>query len=419
MLKKRSFRNPALYVMHHGARYLFPLVVTPYLAHQFGPSYFADFVIWNSCVWTASLFMEYGFFLYAVSETAVSHTKEDLEGTLSKIISSKLILLPLALSVYAVLTILTGVAIRQPSAALIGAVAVVSYGGSFAWYFQGQERAGTAVLVEAFPQVIQFVFVFLLVRGSQDVWIAALLQTVAAAGTIACASAFIVRDRLPWRFKLDGVGQAIKGATPFFVERLCLTLYQTATPLFITALSVKEQAAFYSVGDKFLQFLGGLSIPLTYALLPGISRRVAAEPRDWSLSLKVVGIVSGITCILAVASFLGAERIILFLFRPAYAAAIPVARCFCFAACFVSYNACLANFILVPARRARILIMTSIIALVLSLCSQGFLLPHFGALGTAMSRGIAEFGVAIVLTIVCWRIVSEQNQRQAASFLEG
>jgi O-antigen/teichoic acid export membrane protein len=415
MLSKRSLRNPALYVMHHGARYLFPLIVTPYLAHRFGPSYFADFVIWNSCVWTASLFMEYGFFLYAVSETAVSRSKDELQSTLSKIVSSKLLLLPVALFVYAVLTASTGVAMRQPAAALFGVFAVVSYGGSFAWYFQGQERAGTAIFVEAFPQVIQFVLVFLLVRGAQDVWVAALLQTVAATGTIVTAYAFIVRDRVVWRLALGGVHQAIKGATPFFVERLCLTLYQTATPLFITALSIKEEAAFYSVGDKFLQFLGGLSIPLTYALLPTISRRVASGKADWRLSIKVVSIVSGLTCILALASFIGAKAIILFLFRPAYAAAIPVARCFCFAACFVSYNACLANFILVPGRRARMLIVTSIIALVLSLSSQTILLPRFGALGSAVSRVIAEIGVAIVLTIVAGRVMSGRNQMLAGN----
>jgi O-antigen/teichoic acid export membrane protein len=411
MSKKQSLRNPALYLVHHGARYLFPLAVTPFLAHKFGPSYFADFVIWNSCVWTASLFMEYGFFLYAVNETALSGTKDQLQMTLSKIVSAKLCLLPIAITVYAILTVATGLVDRQPVAALIGAIAVVSYGGSFAWYFQGQERAATAVLVEAVPQCLQFVLVFLTIRGPTDVWIAALLQCAAAAGTIVIASIMVARDRLAWDLSLKGVGQAIKGGTPFFVERLCLTLYQTATPLFIAAFAVKEQAAYYSVGDKFLQFLGGLSIPLTYALLPNISRRVAAENANWGLSIRVVTIVSVSTCLLALASFLGAKWIILLLFRAEYAAAIPVARCFCFAACLVSYNACIANFILVPGGRSRVLIATSISALVLSLGSQVVLLPRYGALGSAVSRAIAEIGVAIILTLVATRLIAGREPK--------
>jgi O-antigen/teichoic acid export membrane protein len=267
------------------------------------------------------------------------------------------------------------------------------------------------VLVEAVPQCLQFVLVFLTIRGPTDVWIAALLQCAAAAGTIVIASIMVARDRLAWDLSLKGVGQAIKGGTPFFVERLCLTLYQTATPLFIAAFAVKEQAAYYSVGDKFLQFLGGLSIPLTYALLPNISRRVAAENANWGLSIRVVTIVSVSTCLLALASFLGAKWIILLLFRAEYAAAIPVARCFCFAACLVSYNACIANFILVPGGRSRVLIATSISALVLSLGSQVVLLPRYGALGSAVSRAIAEIGVAIILTLVATRLIAGREPK--------
>ena len=410
MSKGRSVRNSALYVIHHGARYLFPLVVTPYLAHKFGPSYFADFVVWNSCVWTASLFMEYGFFMYAVNQTALSGTQVELQLTLTKIVSSKLVLLPLALIVYAILAVLAGVAERQPIAAGIGVLAVLSYGGSFAWYFQGQERAGTAVFVEALPQVMQFVLIFLLVHSTHDFWIAALLQSLAAVGTIVIASILVSRDNLKWRLRLDGVREAIKSATPIFVERLCLVLYQTAVPLFITAYSIKEQVAFYSVGDKFLQFLGGLSIPVTYALLPAVSRRVASNGGDWKLSLQVVSMVTALTCVLAIASFIGAKFAILRLFGTAYMSAIPVAHCFCFAACLVSYNACIANFILVPASRARILIVTSGTALVLSLSSQAFLLPRFGALGSAVSRSIAEIGIAIMLTIVAGRVISGRQK---------
>jgi O-antigen/teichoic acid export membrane protein len=240
------------------------------------------------------------------------------------------------------------------------------------------------------------------------------LQSLAALSTIVIASFIVARDRLVWHLTLSGVGRAIKGGTPFFVERLCLVLYQTATPLFIAAFSVKEQVAFYSVGDKFLQFLGGLSIPLTYALLPNISRRVASENRNWGLSIRVISLVSASTCLLGLASFVGAKWLILLFFRPEYAASIPVARCFCFAACFVSYNACVANFILVPGGRSRLLIMTSITALVLSLSAQTILLPRFGALGSAVSRSIAEIGVAVMLTVIANRVMAGHKQKLIA-----
>jgi len=411
---KRSLRNPALYIIHHGARYLFPLIVTPYLARKFGPANFADFVIWNACVWTASLFMEYGFMFSAVKATAQSATKDQLERTLSKIVSAKLVLLPLAIIVYGILTTFAGITARHPAAACVGIIAVISYGGSFAWYFQGQERAATAVVVEALPQIVQFCLIFLLVHDADDVWLAALLQSLAALGTIVIATRLIKRDRLAWRLAFDGVRDAIRAATPIFVERLCLTVYQNATPLIIAAFSVREQVAYYNVGDKFLQFLGGLSIPLTYAFLPAISKRLSSNKPDWKLSIRVVSLVTAATCALALISFLGARFIILLLFRPEYAAAIPIARCFCIAACLVSYNTCIANFILVPVGRARILIVTSTTALILSLSSQVILLPRFGALGSAVSRSIAEVGVAIILSVVASRLMSGRARKTGA-----
>ena len=402
----KALRNPALYVMHHGARYLFPLVLTPYLARQFGPSYFADFVIWNSCVWTASLFMEYGFFLYAVNQTALARDPDQMGRTLSTIVSAKLSLLPLALVVYALLVGSLGIASRQPAATAVGVIAVVSYGASFAWYFQGNERAATAVSVEAFPQVIQFMLVFLLVRGEKEVWVAALLQTLAGAATVTIAMMLIVRDRLRLSLSLKSALNAIKSATPFFIERFCLTIYQTATPLFIGIFSFREQAAFYNVGDKFLQFLGGLSIPLSYAFLPIISKKLDRNASDWNYSITLVVFATATTAILAISSALCARFVITLLFKKDYVAAVPIAQCLCVAACFVSYNTSIANFVLIPGKRAKFLIMTSLTALTLSLSSQVLLLPTLGAVGSAVSRTVAELGVAIILTFVAFCIIS-------------
>src|SRR4051794_17856032 len=102
-------RNLALYLGHYGIRFIFPLVATPFLAHVLGRGGFADFAIINSCVWTSTVFMEFGFYLYGVSQVGAAGDDEDaLRKVVSTIAWAKLALAPAALAVYLGLTLWTG-----------------------------------------------------------------------------------------------------------------------------------------------------------------------------------------------------------------------------------------------------------------------------------------------------------------------
>lgn len=406
MVDRKTKHNFVAYVFHHGARYLFPLIITPFLARVLGTAQFADFVIWNSSVWTSSIIIEYGFYLYAVKETALAKEDADLDRVVSTIIAAKLMLTPAALLFYFGIAYSLGLMDRQPVAALIGAVAMIAYGFSFAWYLQGRQQGITAVLVEAVPQALQCVLVLAFIRTPEQMVLAPIFQTSAAVISLSSALFIILRDRQLSRLRIITGARAIVSASPYFIERCCFTAYSAATPLILSSLSSYEQSAFYGVGDKVIAFLSGISIPLNQVMLPIVAQRLRSDSLDWSLSNKLVLLISGVTLVIASATFAASEPAIVWLFGESYRPAVPVARWFCIAGTLMAYQMALSNFILIPSGYVRVIALSAGVALTISLAAQVILVPLYGATGSAIARTCAELIVALILSLTAWRLIT-------------
>ena len=61
MLDRKASKNLLMYAAYQALRYVAPIVLTPFLAHALLRKQFADLVILNSCIWTSTVFMEFGF----------------------------------------------------------------------------------------------------------------------------------------------------------------------------------------------------------------------------------------------------------------------------------------------------------------------------------------------------------------------
>src|SRR5207302_2111220 len=66
VLDRKTTKNLGMYAAYQALRYIAPIVLTPFLAHALSKQQFSELVILNSCVWTSTVFMEFGFYLYGV-----------------------------------------------------------------------------------------------------------------------------------------------------------------------------------------------------------------------------------------------------------------------------------------------------------------------------------------------------------------
>ena len=402
-------RNLLLYLLQYGTRFLSPLVVAPFLAKTLGPLAFADYVLWNSAIWTAVLLMEFGFYVYAINATAKATTSDELSAAVSRILAAKLLLTPLALSGFVLGTLAMGLALRQPVAVAAGVVAVFFYGMTWGWYFQGLQKGITAIILEAVPQFTQLLLVLVVVLTPQDMWRVACLQTLAAIATTSFGWALIQRNHLRIKIVWASARTAIKEAVPYFVERASFTLYSTATPILILLLSNAHQAAFYGIAEKVNTLLTALVMAATPALTPVVARHVRDHPHDWRLSLKVVLAITGVTALGAVAAAIIVGPLMARFLGPEFQDAIPVARWFCVVAALMAFQLSVSNFIILQAGRASLLIRTSLIALVITLAMQALLVPAYGALGSTIARACGELAIGLILVASALRIVRKRS----------
>jgi len=358
--------------------------------------------------------MEFGFYLYGVSKTAVAADREELSRTVTAITLGKMMLAPVALAAYVGLAAWAGLLSRNPQVVAIGALSAIGYGASFAWFFQGQQRGGVAVLIEAVPQVIYYALVLALVRGPGDFSLVAFAQTIPPIASLAVAVTLVVRSRLLGSFDLAALRCVMSEAFPYFVERFCFTLYTAVTPTLIAVLSVASEASYYSIGDRVGVFLGTLPGPIFQAAVPFVSKNVRREGGGWRLSLSMVAAITVAVGAVAVATFLTIGIVIGRFFSSDFHPAVAVARVFCVNAVISVLGMAFANFIIIPRNVARVMLWSSSTALVAGLIAQAFLVPRYGAIGAVLSRATSETIVTSILgAFVIRMFLRDMNARPA------
>jgi len=414
MFESRTRRNFAFYLTFHILRYAFPIIVTPFLAHYLMKDVFGQYAVINSCVWSTVIFMDFGFYMYGINRLAQADSIEEISRESSAIVSAKVALLPVCVIAYVTLITMSGMVTKCPIASMIGGFTAVGYGGTFSWYFQGRQRGGTAVLIEGAPQLVQLCLLLLLVRRPDDLWVVILIQALAPLSSVLLSVLIMRRDGLRLRIKIWSrpVAVALRGAKPFFVERICFSFYTALTPTIVAMIAGVQAAAIYSIADRANTFLGSLAVPVEQTMLPVLTKVAKQDRSSWKMTMMVASFTVSFCGMMALVVYLTIGIIIGTFFSETYQAAIPTARIFCIAAFVSSIAAALSNFVIIPRGASSILIWSALTALCVSLLLQLCLIPQYGAAGAATARLGAESVTVVILSIRAVRLFSETKADQ-------
>ena len=308
----------------------------------------------------------------------------------------KLMLAPVALIAYIGLAAWAGLLARNPEVVAIGALSAIGYGASFAWFFQGQQRGGTAVMTEAVPQAIYYALVLLLVRGPGDLWLAALTQTIPPLMSLATALVLVKRSGL--------LGRSTCQRSAASCPRLSLLRRKILLHAIYSHYAGSGCRAVGRLSSGFLlhrrpvhAISGTLSVPVFQATVhwsqnrPPRRRRLAhvAQPGRGGHAICRRVSRGGLS---SAAGFL-----ITRFFSADFHPAITVARLCCINSVIAVLGMAFANLVIIPRNVARVMIWSSSLALLFGLAAQFLLVPSYGAVGAALSRGTSETIVTLIL----------------------
>jgi O-antigen/teichoic acid export membrane protein len=420
MIDHLTLKNFVLYALNQGLRFIFPLIATPFLAATLKSDAFAELALVNSCLWTSTIFMDFGFYMYGISRTAGARSHDELSAVVSNISTSKLLLSPITIIVYIGLSAWSGTLTREPFGAFIALFSALAYGGTFSWYFQGRQRGLTAVSIEAIPQFIQFILMILLIRRPDQLWTVLLLQAIPPVVAIIYSVISICQSKLLHVPTLGSVKETMMGASPYFLERLCFTLYTALMPNIVLKLSGKQQVAFYSLGDRFGAVLSMLSTPLNQAGAPLIAKALhAGRESGWRISSRLLAIVTMAMIVASTVTFFAVDLLVRRFFPFEYLPAVPIAKLFCVNAVIATVGYTCTNFILVPRREAKILLWSAPAALVLGMTAQFWLVPVWGGVGAAIGRLISESTATLIVCVAALNLFLRERRDMSVPWRAG
>ncbi len=381
----------ALYTVQ-AAGAILPLVTLPYLSRVLGPRPWGYVLIAQGFASVVALFVEYGFNISATRAIAGCRREpERVARTVSDIYAARaVLLLPAVMAGAAAASRMP--AFRQEPRFLIGvALQIGAQGFSPFWYFQGTERMGRAVGVELAARVLGTAAIFLLVHDPADMWRVSAIQGGAGACSTLLPTVWMYRET-GWRLPhLGRAGAALRaGFGPFFF-RLSTSTSTTANALVLGVLATPLAVGMFGGAERMVLVLLSGFAPLSQALYPRMSHLMASDPRGARrLARLTVMAVVGISCSLAVATWLSAPWLIQKALGPQFTGAVPVFRVLLTLLPLRAVNNVLGLQWLLASGRDSAVAWTTAAAGVTSLALALLLAPGNGALGMSWAVCAAE-----------------------------
>ncbi len=267
------------------------------------------------------------------------------------------------------------------------------------WFFQGLERMRLAATLEISGRVVGLLSIFLLVRSSEDTWIALLIQGIAPAFTTVIGLMMAYREipcRMPTWPLLHG---ALKRGWRMFVFRSGESLYGVENAFILGLFVSPVQVGYFASAEKISRAIFGLLNPVREALYPRLSSIAHRSPKD-ALQLARTGVAVMVTggVLLGASGFLFAPLLIRLLMGQAFAPAVAVLRILSVLPVLLAVTHSAGLQWLLPLGRDaevnRIILQAGALNVVLAI----MLAPHFAQIGMA-------WGVVCAEAYVCARMV--------------
>lgn len=388
-------KNTFLLLVLQVSGYVIPLLELPLLSRALGPAAYGSILYVQAIALVGAVILEYGFNISAARTVALERDNPaSLRQLLANITGAKLMLAG-GLTLVGVVVFLLGeggTAAMPLEFCFVALVFFMAFGFSPFWYFQGRERMIGVVFVDLALRGTAVLCMYLLVRTPDDAIIALGLQAAAGFLNTSLQSYWMMRDigwqRPSWR---GGLQQLREGWNGFLYKGGSNVLTSMNVAL-LGGLSSPAQVGIFVPTEKVIRAGVGLSMPLSMALYPHVSRSFAQAPRRamWLAARVIVG-ASALALAGAIVAYVAADWLVELAFGASYTGAAEVMRVLIWL--FPLRVACqfMALMWLIPSGADRYASRVMLGVAALAAVSAVMVVPLHGALGMAVVAVASEF----------------------------
>ena len=386
------------------ASYAAPLVTLPWLTRVLGPAGFGQLSFCGAITGYFLIFADYGFNYSATRQIAVhSHDRAARSKVFWNTIVVKGLLACIGFPCLLLLTLCFERLASERTLLLINYLAVIGTVLTPTWYFQGTERQIVLSGITIAVRVVAVPAIFLLVRSSSDLRMAALI----GAGFPVIGGLFCL-GFLFWDKQLDAVRirasdllDVLKDGWHLFLSTASISLYGATNTVLLGFVAGNAAVGHYSAAEKLVQAAQGLLAPINQSVYPRVAR-LLQESRESAFALirKVLKVQGGIALALSCALFAVAPVLIRLYFGPAYEETISVLRWLAFLPFLVGLSNVLGVHTMLAMGMNRIVSRILVVAGAFNVLLLLALTHRYGSVGAAMAVVATEFSITAVMAMV-------------------
>jgi PST family polysaccharide transporter len=399
----KIFENALLLAVVQFVNLALPLLWLPYLAITLGPNPLGSLAVALSLCQLILMLTDYGFNLSGPREIATHRDNPEKIAEIWIAITSLRAMLAI-LGFFLVLVTASffdniGDNIQLISIAYVMVVGNVIYPQ---WLFQGLEKLRMLSIIQVIVRLIILCSIFVLVKGPEDIYWAAFLQSAGQLLVGLIAAPFTLKAFNGAEFRrprYTTLWVHLKDGWHIFMSSAAINIYTTSNALLLGIVANPLVVGHYYVADKMIRAALMIFSPITSAAYPHIARLVSAKDFEAFQRLieKVVSLFACISLILSVGIFLCAAPLITGLFGSQYSAAIPVLQAFAILPIPLAASSILGTLIMLPCGMQRevsfVLLAAVVVDLVIFIPAAHF----YGAIGAAATNIAVESFVTIAL----------------------
>lgn len=299
---KREIKDIFYLIALQGLTYIVPLLVLPYLMKVLGAEKFGYIGFALSVSQYLMLFVDFGFNLSATKRIALAKdNKEELNRIFSSTVYAKLALLACSFIILLVLSLIPEFAVYR-STMFVMFLMVIGQAGLFVFLFQGIGEIKWVSIFNCIAKITVLPLTFVLVKSSDDVLIAALLQGLVAVTAMLISWGMIKKKKWVSLVKvgISDIKEEISESFPLFLSTAATSVYTACFVLILGYFATPEEVGQYSAVDRVMRALCYLVlIPILQVYYPKISALAKENVPVAKQRVKALFalVLSGMACI--------------------------------------------------------------------------------------------------------------------------
>ncbi|MES2224756.1 MAG: oligosaccharide flippase family protein [Patescibacteria group bacterium] len=209
-------------------------------------------------------------------------------------------------------------------------------------------------------------------------------------GTIA-AMAILPNEliAIKWNFPLSYIKIIFDFAWPFIALTIFSTALVTIDSIMLGQITSASQVGMYAAAQRIIQFLAIIPLYIGISLFPLLAKKESAGTASVAIFEKTMTIVLGLALPIALGGFLLSGKIMTILFGSEFAPAGTVLAIL-MVVIIADFAFIILNNIIYAKNLQKKFILATIIGLVLNICLNIYLIPHYGAAGAAIATATAQ-----------------------------